>query len=45
MSMLLRIQNNSQLRFSYSTGFRSPQAFDADLHISFWVVVFQELKL
>lgn len=35
MSMLFKIQNNSQLRFSYSTGFRSPQAFDADLHIAF----------
>ena len=35
MSMLLKIKNNSQLRFSYSTGFRSPQPFDADLHISF----------
>ena len=35
MSILFKIQNNSQLRLSYSTGFRSPQAFDADLHISF----------
>ena len=44
MSMLFKIQNNSQLRFSYSTGFRSPQAFDADLHISFLGGVFQELS-
>tara|TARA_Y100001954_G_C15811313_1_gene605346 strand:- start:518 stop:2857 length:2340 start_codon:yes stop_codon:yes gene_type:complete len=35
MSILFKIQNNSQLRLSYSTGFRAPQAFDADLHISF----------
>ena len=35
ISMLFKIENNSQLRFSYSTGFRSPQAFDADLHIAF----------
>ena len=35
MSLLYKLQNNKQLRLSYSTGFRAPQAFDTDLHISF----------
>jgi len=35
MSLLYKLQKNSQFRMSYSTGFRAPQAFDADLHIAF----------
>ena len=35
ISLLYKLQRNSQLRMSYSTGFRAPQAFDADLHIAF----------
>lgn len=34
-SLLYNIKTNTQLRLSYSTGFRAPQAFDADLHIAF----------
>ena len=34
-SLLYKLQRNSQLRVSYSTGFRAPQAFDTDLHIAF----------
>ncbi|MEE2699981.1 MAG: TonB-dependent receptor [Bacteroidota bacterium] len=35
VSLLYKLQQNTQFRMSYSTGFRAPQAFDADLHISF----------
>ena len=35
MSVLYRHRENTQLRFSYGTGFRAPQAFDTDLHIAF----------
>ena len=35
VSFLYKLQRNSQFRVSYSTGFRAPQAFDADLHIAF----------
>ncbi len=35
MSLLYKLQRNSQFRMSYSTGFRAPQAFDTDLHIAF----------
>ena len=35
MSLLYKLQKNTQFRMSYSTGFRAPQAFDADLHIAF----------
>ena len=35
VSFLYKIKSNTQMRFSYSTGFRAPQAFDADMHISF----------
>ncbi|MDX1283890.1 MAG: TonB-dependent receptor, partial [Draconibacterium sp.] len=35
VSLLLKPDLNSQLRFSWSTGFRAPQAFDADMHIAF----------
>ncbi len=34
-SLLYKYRENTQLRFSYGTGFRAPQAFDADLHIAF----------
>ena len=34
-SLLYKLQSNSQFRVSYSTGFRAPQAFDADLHMAF----------
>lgn len=34
-SLLYKIKENTQFRFSYGTGFRAPQAFDADLHIAF----------
>jgi outer membrane receptor for ferrienterochelin and colicins len=35
VSLLYKYKENSQIRFSYGTGFRAPQAFDADLHIAF----------
>ena len=35
ISLLYKIKQNTQFRMSYSTGFRAPQAFDADLHLSF----------
>lgn len=35
ISFLLKPNVNTQLRFSWSTGFRAPQAFDADMHIAF----------
>mgnify|MGYP001166849552 CR=1 FL=1 len=35
VSFLYKIKDNTQFRISYSTGFRAPQAFDADLHIAF----------
>ena len=35
ISLLYKLQKNTQFRMSYSTGFRAPQAFDADLHIAF----------
>ena len=35
ISLLYKLQRNSQFRVSYSTGFRAPQAFDTDLHIAF----------
>ncbi len=34
-SILYKHKENTQLRFSYGTGFRAPQAFDTDLHIAF----------
>ena len=34
-SLLCNFKMNSQLRMSYSTGFRAPQAFDSDMHIAF----------
>lgn len=35
VSLLYKLEQNMQLRFSYGTGFRAPQAFDTDLHIAF----------
>ncbi|MAO71100.1 MAG: TonB-dependent receptor [Flavobacteriales bacterium] len=35
ISLLYKLQENTQFRISYSTGFRAPQAFDSDLHIAF----------
>ncbi len=35
VSMLFKPHINTQLRASWSTGFRAPQAFDADMHIAF----------
>ena len=35
VSMLYRIKDKTQLRVGWATGFRAPQAFDADMHIAF----------
>ncbi|SHE33168.1 outer membrane receptor for ferrienterochelin and colicins [Mariniphaga anaerophila] len=35
VSLLFKPDINTQLRLSWSTGFRAPQAFDADMHIAF----------
>ncbi|MDA9656257.1 TonB-dependent receptor [Flavobacteriales bacterium] len=35
LSLLYNLRANSQIRISYSSGFRAPQAFDTDLHIAF----------
>ncbi len=34
-SLLYKLKNTTQFRLTWSTGFRAPQAFDADLHIAF----------
>ncbi len=34
-SLLYKLKSNTQFRLNYATGFRAPQAFDADLHIAF----------
>ncbi|WP_138432415.1 TonB-dependent receptor [Winogradskyella algicola] len=34
-SLLYKSESNLQLRATWSTGFRAPQAFDTDLHIAF----------
>lgn len=34
-SLLYKYKKNLQFRVNYGTGFRAPQAFDADLHIAF----------
>ncbi|MDG1429366.1 MAG: TonB-dependent receptor [Crocinitomicaceae bacterium] len=34
-SLLYKLKKFTQFRVSYGTGFRAPQAFDADLHIAF----------
>ncbi len=35
LSLLYKLKKSTQFRFSYSTGFRAPQAFDTDLHMAF----------
>jgi len=35
VSVLYKLKERTQFRATYSTGFRAPQAFDADLHIAF----------
>lgn len=35
VSLLYRHKENTQLRASWSAGFRAPQAFDTDMHIAF----------
>lgn len=35
VSLLYKLQQKSQIRVTWGTGFRAPQAFDADLHIAF----------
>lgn len=35
LSLLYKFKETTQFRLTYSTGFRAPQAFDADLHIAF----------
>lgn len=35
VSLLYKLKERSQFRFTWGTGFRAPQAFDADLHIAF----------
>ena len=34
-SFLYKVKDNIQFRANYGTGFRAPQAFDADMHIAF----------
>lgn len=34
-SLLYKLKNSTQFRLTWGTGFRAPQAFDADLHIAF----------
>lgn len=34
-SLLYKLGSSTQFRLNYGTGFRAPQAFDADLHIAF----------
>ncbi|MFH1120144.1 MAG: TonB-dependent receptor [Bacteroidota bacterium] len=35
ISVLYKIQKSGQLRLTWGTGFRAPQAFDTDMHIAF----------
>ena len=35
VSLLYKLKNTTQFRLTWGTGFRAPQAFDADLHIAF----------
>jgi len=35
VSLLYRLKNYMQFRLTWGTGFRAPQAFDADMHIAF----------
>ncbi|MDQ2180462.1 TonB-dependent receptor [Marinifilum sp. D714] len=35
LSLLYKYKTNTQLRLTWGTGFRAPQAFDSDMHIAF----------
>jgi outer membrane receptor for ferrienterochelin and colicins len=35
LSLLYKLKNYTQFRLTWGTGFRAPQAFDADMHIAF----------
>ena len=35
LSFLYKLRRETQIRLTYSTGFRAPQAFDTDLHMAF----------
>jgi outer membrane receptor for ferrienterochelin and colicins len=35
VSLLYKLKKTTQLRLSYGSGFRAPQAFDTDMHIAF----------
>ena len=45
VSLLLKPNQNTQFRMSWSTGFRAPQAFDSDMHIAFAGGGIQTVKL
>lgn len=45
ISYLLKPNSNAQIRVSWSTGFRAPQAFDADMHIAFAGGGIQKIEL
>ena len=45
VSFLLKPNTNAQVRLSWSTGFRAPQAFDSDMHIAFAGGGIQTVKL
>lgn len=45
ISFLYKPLPNTQMRLSWSTGFRAPQAFDADMHIAFAGGGIQTIKL
>ena len=45
VSVLLRPDVKSQFRLGWSTGFRAPQAFDADMHLAFAGGGIQQVKL
>lgn len=45
LSLLLKPNANAQVRLSWSTGFRAPQAFDSDMHIAFAGGGIQTVKL
>lgn len=45
ISVLYRPVQTTQLRLSWSTGFRAPQAFDADMHIAFAGGGIQKIEL
>lgn len=45
VSFLFKPNTNAQVRLSWSTGFRAPQAFDSDMHIAFAGGGIQTVKL